>query len=64
VTLADVGNFTFDRIRIQSGNGSSFNVDEVALGTNYSDIPEPATAGLLGLAAGALLARRRRVRRS
>jgi hypothetical protein len=63
VTLADVGNFTFDQIRIQSGNGSSFNVDEVALGANYSDIPEPATAGLLSLAAGALLARRRRVRR-
>jgi hypothetical protein len=60
VTLADVGNFTFDRIRIQSGNGSSFNVDEVALGTTYSDVPEPAALGLLGLAAGALLTRRRR----
>jgi hypothetical protein len=61
-TLTDVNNFTFDRLRIQSGNGSSFNVDEVALGTSYADVPEPVMASLLGLAGAGLLVRRRRVR--
>jgi len=61
VTLPDVTNFTFDRVRIQSGNGSNFNVDEVALGTTYADVvPEPATIGFVGLGAIATLASRRR----
>jgi hypothetical protein len=62
VTLADVTNFTFDRVRIQSGNGSNFNADEVSLGTTYADVvaPEPAMIGFLGLGAIATLASRRR----
>jgi hypothetical protein len=62
VTLADVTSFTFDRVRIQSGNGSNFNADEVSLGTTYADVvaPEPATIGFLGLGAIATLASRRR----
>ena len=61
VTLPDVNDFTFDRVRIQSGNGSNFNVDEVSLGTIYADVvPEPATLGFLGLGAIAMLAGRRR----
>jgi hypothetical protein len=61
VTLADVNNFSFDRVRIQSGNGSNFNADEISLGTTYADVvPEPATMGFLGLGAIATLAGRRR----
>jgi hypothetical protein len=61
VTLPDITDFTFDRVRIQSGNGSNFNADEISLGTTYADVvPEPATMGLLGLGAIATLATRRR----
>lgn len=58
VTLTDVTSFTFDRVRIQSGNGSAFSVDEVRIGTTFADVPEPAAAGLLGVAALGLFARR------
>jgi hypothetical protein len=59
-TLTDVTNFTFNRVRIQSGNGASFNADEVRLGTTFADVPEPASAVTLLVGGAALLARRRR----
>jgi hypothetical protein len=60
VTLTDVTNFTFDRIRVQSGNGSSFNADEIRVATSYSEVPEPSIASGLALAAVGLLGCRRR----
>lgn len=59
-TLTDATNFTFNRIRLQSGNGSSFNADEVRIGTTFADVPEPAAAISLAAGAAALLVRRRR----
>jgi hypothetical protein len=57
VTLTDVANFTFDRIRVQSGNGTSINVDEVFLGTTFADVvpvPVPETSHVLPAALAAL----------
>ena len=57
-------NFTWDSIRLQAGGGTTADWDEVRIGTTYADVvPEPATAGLLAIAAAGLLARRRRRRR-
>lgn len=64
VTLSDVTNFSFNRIRIQSGNGPAIVTDELSLGTTFDDVvpvPEPGTYGLAGLIAMGLFARRRRV---
>lgn len=66
--LPDVPSFSFDTIRVQSGNvGESYNFDDVRIGTSLADVvaitPEPATAGLVAVGALAVLARRaRRVR--
>jgi len=60
VTLTNVNSFTFDRIRLQSGNGSSFAVDEVRLGTTFVDVPEPSVAGTVLIGAACLGSYRRR----
>jgi hypothetical protein len=60
LTLTDVTNFAFDRIRLQSGNGSSFSADEIRLGTDFVSIPEPSVFGALLLGANCLAGRRRR----
>jgi hypothetical protein len=65
VTLADVTNFSFNRVRLQGGNGSSFIADEVFLGTTFADVvpaavPEPGMLGLAGLLSVGFFAWRRR----
>jgi hypothetical protein len=60
VTLLNVPTFTFDRIRLQSGNGSAFSADEVRLGTAFVDVPEPSVVLSLWIGAAGLLSRRRR----
>jgi len=64
-TLPDVPSFTFDTIRIQSGNSAqSYNFDDIRMGTALSDVvstvPEPASFSLLAGAVTALIGRRRR----
>ena len=55
---------SFDRVRIQSGNGNApVNFDELRIGTTFASVdpavPEPAMLGLAAAAAMTLLARRR-----
>lgn len=56
---------SFDRVRIQSGNGQApVNFDELRIGTTFASVvpavPEPATLGLLALAGLVVLPRGRR----
>jgi hypothetical protein len=62
VTIADKGNFAWDNLRIQSGNGGTASFDEIRIGTTYADVvvPEPTSMALLGVGVAGLLVRRRR----
>lgn len=56
---------SFDRVRIQSGNGQApVQFDELRVGSTFASVvpgvPEPATLGLIGFAGLAILGRRRR----
>jgi hypothetical protein len=60
-----VNNFSFNRVRVQSGSTTAArgNFDELRIGTDMQSVlpvPEPAGLGLAGAAAVAMLARRRR----
>lgn len=55
---------SFDRVRIQSGNGQApVNFDEVRIGTTFASVtpavPEPAALGIIAVAGAGLLRRRR-----
>ena len=67
--LNDVTNFSFNRIRVDSGRFSGadptqiLNVDEFKVGQAFADVsavPEPSTIGLLGLTTVGIAALRRR----
>lgn len=65
-TLADAVKTDFNLSNIASigylaGSDQTWQLDGIRIGDNFSDlVPEPATAGMLGLAAGLLGVRRRR----
>ncbi len=62
-STVDLNFGTLDQIGLISGDGTTFNLDEIRLGSSYADvaaIPEPASVALLGAGLALVVGRRRR----